>query len=89
MAGNRFTSATATVGRIPVRLGASVFRGDIDGMIAWAPDYRFVWSPRNVDVRRRGVEASAGIESGGVLRSLRALRVPRRQVHAERFSLAS
>ena len=40
-----------------LRAGASAYRGDVDGMVVWAPDYRFVWSPRNVDVRRRGLEA--------------------------------
>jgi iron complex outermembrane receptor protein len=45
----------------PVRADLSVgaFRGDVRGMIVWAPDYRFVWSPLNVDVRRSGVESRA------------------------------
>lgn len=50
-------SAALEAARIPIQLGASAFRGDIDGMIAWAPDFRFVWSPRNHDVRRDGGEA--------------------------------
>lgn len=33
--------------------------GDVRDMIVWAPDFRFVWSPRNVDVLRRGLEAHA------------------------------
>ena len=32
----------------------AAWAGDVRGMIVWSPDYRFVWSPRNVDVRRRG-----------------------------------
>ncbi|TVP56901.1 MAG: TonB-dependent receptor [Gemmatimonadales bacterium] len=36
------------------QFSALVFRGDIRDHIVWAPDFRFVWSPRNVDVRRRG-----------------------------------
>jgi outer membrane cobalamin receptor len=37
---------------------ASVFRSDIDGMILWQPDFRFIWSPNNFDVRRSGWEMS-------------------------------
>ncbi|HUF11680.1 MAG TPA: TonB-dependent receptor plug domain-containing protein [Longimicrobiales bacterium] len=50
-------SAALEVAGLPVELGASAFRGDVDGMIVWAPDFRFVWSPRNRDVRRSGGEA--------------------------------
>ena len=49
------------------RLGASAYRGDVRGMVVWAPDYRFVWSPRNVDVLRRGAEASADVRVVGPL----------------------
>ena len=56
---------------------AAVYRADIDGMILWQPDFRFIWSPSNVDVRRSGWELSArgalpaaGIDvQGGVNRS--------------------
>jgi outer membrane cobalamin receptor len=34
----------------------SAFRADVDGMILWFPDFRFVWRPDNFDVTRRGVE---------------------------------
>lgn len=37
-------------------LGAELYRGDVRDMIIWAPDFRFVWSPRNVDVARWGFE---------------------------------
>ncbi len=40
-----------------VRASADVYRGDMKGMIVWLPDFRFVWSPRNVDVLRSGAEA--------------------------------
>ena len=50
------TAARAPRG-IPLELGASAFRSDMDGMIVWAPDFRFVWSPRNRDVKRSGGEA--------------------------------
>ncbi|MBW3656029.1 MAG: TonB-dependent receptor [Gemmatimonadetes bacterium] len=36
----------------------AAYRADVDGMILWSPDHRFVWSPANFDVRRRGGEAS-------------------------------
>lgn len=52
--------------------GLSAFRGDIAGMIVWQPDFRFVWSPRNIDVRRDGLEAWLGadvtLREGGVLK---------------------
>ncbi len=40
-----------------VRVSAEAYRGDMKGMIVWLPDFRFVWSPRNTDVRRSGGEA--------------------------------
>ncbi len=52
--------------------GLSAFRGDIAGMIVWQPDFRFVWSPRNIDVRRDGLEAwfgaDATVSGGGALK---------------------
>jgi outer membrane cobalamin receptor len=45
-------------------LGLSAFRADVEGMILWFPDHRFVWSPRNVDVRRRGLEATGELRAG-------------------------
>lgn len=38
------------------RLHGSVYRADLDDMILWFPDHRFVWSPDNYDVTRRGLE---------------------------------
>lgn len=43
-------------GRVQVDAGATLFRGDVRDMIVWAPDFRFVWKPRNTDVRRWGGE---------------------------------
>ncbi|HEX8693917.1 MAG TPA: TonB-dependent receptor [Longimicrobium sp.] len=42
-------------------LTASVaaYTGDVRGMIVWLPDFAFRWSPRNVDVDRRGLDARA------------------------------
>jgi len=38
------------------RLAVEAYRADVRDMIVWAPDFRFVWSPRNSDVRRRGLD---------------------------------
>ena len=66
-------STTLDVARIPIALGTSVYRSDVSGMIVWAPDHRFVWSPHNRDVKRRGGEAwlrttlARDVEAGGWL----------------------
>jgi vitamin B12 transporter len=44
-------------GEIALALGGSVYHADVEDMIEWAPDFRFVWSPQNFDVQRRGGEA--------------------------------
>ncbi|MEE8148254.1 MAG: TonB-dependent receptor, partial [Longimicrobiales bacterium] len=68
-----------TVGRAGVRAFAQAYRGDMKGMIVWLPDFRFVWSPRNVDVRRSGGEAGlevklpqSGLSAGGSFTLTRA-----------------
>ncbi len=38
------------------RGGASLYAGDVTDLIVWQPDFRFVWSPSNADVRRGGAE---------------------------------
>ena len=38
---------------------ATAYRSDLDDMILWFPDHRFVWSPDNYDVARRGLELGA------------------------------
>jgi vitamin B12 transporter len=45
------------VGELEYAAGAAAFRADVRGLIVWAPDFRFVWSPSNVDVRRRGLDS--------------------------------
>ncbi|HEY4306533.1 MAG TPA: TonB-dependent receptor plug domain-containing protein [Gemmatimonadaceae bacterium] len=35
---------------------AAAYRADVDGMILWMPDFRFIWSPSNFDVARSGWE---------------------------------
>ncbi len=55
-------------GPFVVAADAAAYRADIDGMILWTPDFRFVWSPSNFDVQRRGWEASAraGLPGAGL-----------------------
>ena len=42
-------------------LSARLFYGRVGDMVVWAPDFRFIWSPRNFDVIRRGGEISLGL----------------------------
>ena len=44
------------------RLTVDGYIADVKDMIIWAPDFRFVWSPRNFDVKRRGVDVEGRIE---------------------------
>jgi len=46
----------ATLGRAELSASASAFTGDVKGMIVWLPDFAFRWSPRNLDVTRRGAD---------------------------------
>ena len=48
-----------SVGPASGELRATAYRADLDGMILWFPDHRFVWSPDNYDVARRGLELGA------------------------------
>jgi vitamin B12 transporter len=52
----QITSGTLRIGGLTASGSLSLFRADVDGMILWFPDFRFVWSPDNYDVRRRGAE---------------------------------
>lgn len=45
-------------------LGARGYHGRVHDLVLWAPDFRFVWSPNNWDVRRSGVELHARGEGG-------------------------
>ena len=36
----------------------AAYRSNIDGMILWFPDFQFIWSPTNFDVKRSGWEWS-------------------------------
>lgn len=44
------------------------FYGRVSDMIVWAPDFRFIWSPRNFDVLRRGGELTATLLPAPALR---------------------
>ena len=57
----QLTSNTLRLGRAMVSGSVSLFRADVDGMILWFPNFLFVWSPNNYDVRRRGAELSAAV----------------------------
>ncbi len=51
-----------SLGRAAGRLHGMVYRADLDDMILWFPDHRFVWSPDNYDVTRRGLELGATVD---------------------------
>jgi vitamin B12 transporter len=59
------------VGGVLAAVEVEAYRGDIGGMILWLPDFRFVWSPRNRDVKRRGVELAAQLQDVGTHWALR------------------
>jgi len=45
-----------SLGPALLSVDAEAYDGDAEGMILWQPDFRFVWSPRNHDVSRRGID---------------------------------
>jgi outer membrane cobalamin receptor len=49
----------------PLRLGGEVaaYRANVDGMILWFPDFRFVWSPQNTNVHRYGWDATTTVSA--------------------------
>ncbi len=59
-------SVTAAARDLPVgpfraELLIAAYTADVRGMIIWSPDFRYVWSPDNFDVDRRGAEVTARI----------------------------
>ncbi len=46
-------------------VGLNLFAADISGMILWSPDFRFIWSPNNFDVSRRGGELNVHMAPRG------------------------
>ncbi len=72
-------SGEFSLGGAELLLSGQYFQGDMEDMILWAPDFRFVWSPRNTDVERDGIElqgeldlASKGLVLSGHISSVRA-----------------
>ena len=57
----RATLNDVRVGAFDVKAEAAAFRANVDGMILWQPDFRFIWSPSNFDVTRHGWDASARV----------------------------
>ncbi len=57
----QLASKPLRIGRTTANGTVSLFRADIDGMILWFPNFRYVWSPGNYDVRRRGAELGAAV----------------------------
>jgi outer membrane cobalamin receptor len=52
-------SVGGNLGTTTASLSIDGYIADVKDMIIWAPDFRFVWSPRNFDVKRRGVDVQA------------------------------
>jgi outer membrane receptor protein involved in Fe transport len=46
-------------------VGFNLFAADISGMILWSPDFRYIWSPNNFDVNRRGGELNVHLAPQG------------------------
>ena len=53
---------------LALSLDVEAYSGAMNDMIVWLPDFRFVWSPRNLDVNRRGLDLQGriGVPSSGV-----------------------
>jgi iron complex outermembrane receptor protein len=50
---------------------AAAYRANIHGMILWQPNFQFIWSPSNFDVRRSGWELSAHVAARSIGADLR------------------
>lgn len=55
----RLTVHERAIGFARIGADAAIYRADVDGMILWQPDFRFIWSPSNFDVARSGWELGA------------------------------
>jgi outer membrane cobalamin receptor len=49
----------------------AAYRADVSGMILWQPDFRFIWSPSNFDVRRSGWETSGHLSAPQIAADVR------------------
>jgi outer membrane cobalamin receptor len=65
-------SIDGSIGFAVGRIGVDGYVADVKDMIIWAPDFRFVWSPRNFDVKRRGLDVEGALEFSGQRLDLRA-----------------
>lgn len=65
-------SAARAVGGVALRIEGSAWQADVEDMILWFPDFRFIWSPDNYLVTRRGVEGglTADFRTGPLRHSL-------------------
>lgn len=57
----RFTLRETEIGALVISGEAAAYRSNIDGMILWLPDFRFIWSPTNYDVDRSGWELNGKV----------------------------
>jgi vitamin B12 transporter len=57
----RIAANALDAGFARVDMEAAVYRANVDGMILWSPDFRFIWSPANFAVRRSGSELSGRV----------------------------
>ena len=59
--GGRFTLRESNISALTVSGEAAAYRSNVDGMILWFPDFRFIWSPTNYDVKRSGWELNGKV----------------------------
>jgi outer membrane cobalamin receptor len=57
-------SLEGQIGAARGRLSMSGYIADVKDMIIWSPDFRFVWSPQNHDVKRRGIDIEGSLDLG-------------------------
>jgi outer membrane cobalamin receptor len=57
----RVATSALDAGFARVDAEGAVYRANVDGMIIWSPDFRFIWSPNNFAVRRSGSELSGRV----------------------------
>jgi outer membrane cobalamin receptor len=55
-------SLEGRIGTAHGRLAVSGYIADVKDMIIWSPDFRFVWSPHNYDVKRRGIDFEGSLD---------------------------
>jgi outer membrane cobalamin receptor len=63
----RLTLSDVAVGVMQFGGSVNVYRANVDGMILWSPNFQFVWSPNNFDIRRSGwdLDGHAALPSVG------------------------